>query len=60
MCSASRAVIYTGLHMPLNGIFAAFAAMAVVAALLMLCIRPRTDEGRGAMTDIRRRSSRLP
>jgi MFS family permease len=28
-------------QVPLNGIFAAFAALAIVAALLMLCIRPR-------------------
>jgi MFS family permease len=29
-------------QVPLNGIFAAFAAMALMSAVLMLCIRPRT------------------
>jgi sugar phosphate permease len=29
-------------HVPLNGIFATFAAIALLAAVLMLCIRPRS------------------
>ena len=39
-------------HAPLNGIFAAFAGLALVSALLMLCVRPALAEPRQA-TDAR-------